>query len=59
MFAGSLVPVSVFAAAGGADEFQGKSIQGFTRPDGTQLGTQAHCAWLQTCAPTSPYSAMP
>ncbi|KZS88053.1 glycoside hydrolase family 1 protein [Sistotremastrum niveocremeum HHB9708] len=34
--------------AGGNDEFQGNNIQTFTRPDGTQLGTQAHCAWLQT-----------
>ncbi|THH21387.1 hypothetical protein EW146_g134 [Bondarzewia mesenterica] len=34
--------------AGGDDEFQGKVEYTFTRPDGTQLGTQAHCAWLQT-----------
>lgn len=36
--------------AGGAngDEFQGRAEYTFTRPDGTQLGTQAHCAWLQT-----------
>jgi len=33
--------------AGGTDEFQGKVLYTFTRPDGTQLGTQAHCAWLQ------------
>ncbi|RPD61802.1 beta-glucosidase 1B [Lentinus tigrinus ALCF2SS1-7] len=33
--------------AGGDDEFQGKVEYTFTRPDGTQLGTQAHCAWLQ------------
>ncbi|KAH8102097.1 beta-glucosidase 1B [Cristinia sonorae] len=33
--------------AGGDDEFQGKTEYTFTRPDGTQLGTQAHCAWLQ------------
>lgn len=26
--------------AGGDDEFQGKTIYTFTRPDGTQLGTQ-------------------
>ncbi|VDB86437.1 unnamed protein product [Peniophora sp. CBMAI 1063] len=34
--------------AGGDDEFQGLVEYTFTRPDGTQLGTQAHCAWLQT-----------
>ncbi|KAI9060053.1 glycoside hydrolase family 1 protein [Trametes sanguinea] len=33
--------------AGGDDEFQGKAEYTFTRPDGSQLGTQAHCAWLQ------------
>ncbi|EMD36781.1 glycoside hydrolase family 1 protein [Gelatoporia subvermispora B] len=33
--------------AGGEDEFQGRAEYTFTRPDGTQLGTQAHCAWLQ------------
>ncbi|KAI0772973.1 beta-glucosidase 1B [Trametes elegans] len=33
--------------AGGEDEFQGRSEYTFTRPDGSQLGTQAHCAWLQ------------
>ncbi|KAG8744109.1 Beta-glucosidase 1B [Ceratobasidium sp. 414] len=33
--------------AGGSDEFQGNVDYTFTRPDGTQLGTQAHCAWLQ------------
>ncbi|KAI0767555.1 beta-glucosidase [Fomes fomentarius] len=33
--------------AGGDDEFQGRVEYTFTRPDGTQLGTQAHCAWLQ------------
>ncbi|KAI0657621.1 beta-glucosidase 1B [Cubamyces menziesii] len=33
--------------AGGDDEFQGKTEYTFTRPDGSQLGTQAHCAWLQ------------
>jgi len=35
--------------AGGQDEFQGKAIYTFTRSDGTQLGAQAHCAWLQSC----------
>lgn len=34
--------------AGGDDEFQGLVEYTFTRPDGSQLGTQAHCAWLQT-----------
>ncbi|KAF8310418.1 glycoside hydrolase family 1 protein [Clavulina sp. PMI_390] len=34
--------------AGGRDEFQGNAIYTFTRPDGTQLGTQAHCSWLQS-----------
>lgn len=33
--------------AGGEDEFQGLVDYTFTRPDGSQLGTQAHCAWLQ------------
>ncbi|KAJ6541732.1 glycoside hydrolase family 1 protein [Mycena capillaripes] len=33
--------------AGGDDEFQGLVDYTFTRRDGTQLGTQAHCAWLQ------------
>lgn len=33
--------------AGGDDEFQGLVDYTFTRPDGTQLGPQAHCAWLQ------------
>ncbi|KAF4613289.1 hypothetical protein D9613_010794 [Agrocybe pediades] len=33
--------------AGGDDEFQGLVDYTFTRPDGTQLGNQAHCAWLQ------------
>ncbi|KIM36262.1 glycoside hydrolase family 1 protein [Hebeloma cylindrosporum] len=32
---------------GGDDELQGNVDYTFTRPDGTQLGTQAHCAWLQ------------
>jgi beta-glucosidase len=32
---------------GGNDELQGFVEHTFTRPDGTQLGTQAHCAWLQ------------
>ncbi|RDB17253.1 Beta-glucosidase 1B [Hypsizygus marmoreus] len=35
------------ARAGGDDEFQGNVDYTFTRPDGTQLGTQAHCEWLQ------------
>ncbi|KAJ8596076.1 glycoside hydrolase family 1 protein [Rhizopogon salebrosus TDB-379] len=33
--------------AGGNDEFQGFVDYTFCRPDGSQLGTQAHCAWLQ------------
>jgi len=33
--------------AGGDDEFQGKVIYTFTRPDGTQLGTQSEVGWLQ------------
>ncbi|KAG2739879.1 glycoside hydrolase family 1 protein [Suillus brevipes Sb2] len=32
---------------GGDDELQGLVEYTFIRPDGTQLGTQAHCAWLQ------------
>ncbi|CAE6430043.1 unnamed protein product [Rhizoctonia solani] len=34
--------------AGGSDEFQGNVDYTFKRPDGTELGCQAHCAWLQT-----------
>ncbi|PFH48414.1 glycoside hydrolase family 1 protein [Amanita thiersii Skay4041] len=37
--------------AGGDDEFQGLVDYTFTRPDGTQLGRQAHCAWLQDYPP--------
>ncbi|KAG6855839.1 Beta-glucosidase 1B [Tephrocybe sp. NHM501043] len=33
--------------AGGNDEFQGNVDYTFTRPDGTQLGTQAQSGWLQ------------
>ncbi|OJA15195.1 hypothetical protein AZE42_11140 [Rhizopogon vesiculosus] len=33
--------------AGGNDEFKGFVEYTFSRPDGSQLGTQAHCAWLQ------------
>ncbi|RDB27621.1 Beta-glucosidase 1B [Hypsizygus marmoreus] len=36
---------------GGNDEFNGKVTTGFVRPDGTQLGTQAHVPWLQSYAP--------
>ncbi|TFL04985.1 glycoside hydrolase family 1 protein [Pterulicium gracile] len=36
---------------GGNDEFQGNVKTTFTRPDGTQLGNQAHCSWLQDYAP--------
>lgn len=36
------------AKAGGSDEFQGNVDYTFTRADGTELGTQAHCSWLQT-----------
>lgn len=36
---------------GGKEEFNGKVKYTFTRPDGTQLGTQAHVPWLQTYAP--------
>ncbi|KAG9015821.1 Beta-glucosidase 1B [Tulasnella sp. JGI-2019a] len=37
--------------AGGSDEQQGNTIYTFTRPDGTPLGTQAQCSWLQAYAP--------
>jgi len=37
--------------ANGPDEFQGYTQYTFTRPDGTELGTQAHCSWLQTYPP--------
>ncbi|KAF8179838.1 beta-glucosidase [Pholiota molesta] len=33
--------------AGGDDEFQGNVDYTFKRPDGTELGNQAHSAWLQ------------
>lgn len=33
--------------AGGTDELQGLVDYTFNRPDGTQLGTQANCSWLQ------------
>ncbi|KAH9477721.1 Beta-glucosidase 1B [Psilocybe cubensis] len=33
---------------GGTDELNGKVKTSFIRPDGTQLGTQAHVPWLQT-----------
>jgi len=33
--------------AGGDDEFQGNATFTFTRPDGTDLGNQSECAWLQ------------
>ncbi|KDQ60017.1 glycoside hydrolase family 1 protein [Jaapia argillacea MUCL 33604] len=36
------------AQEGGDDEFNGKVKTGFTRPDGTELGTQAEVPWLQT-----------
>ncbi|RPD65700.1 beta-glucosidase 1A [Lentinus tigrinus ALCF2SS1-6] len=36
---------------GGDSEIQGNVKYTFTRPDGTQLGTQAHVPWLQTYAP--------
>ncbi|KAF8970234.1 glycoside hydrolase family 1 protein [Flammula alnicola] len=36
---------------GGTDELNGKVKTSFTRPDGTQLGTQAHVAWLQIYPP--------
>ncbi|KIM53211.1 glycoside hydrolase family 1 protein, partial [Scleroderma citrinum Foug A] len=32
---------------GGTDELQGLVDYTFNRPDGTQLGTQANCSWLQ------------
>ena len=41
--------------AGGNDEFQAKVEYTFTRPDGSQLGTQAHCKWLQDCERISFY----
>ncbi|KAJ3514699.1 hypothetical protein NLJ89_g2221 [Agrocybe chaxingu] len=36
---------------GGTEEFNGKIKTTFTRPDGTQLGTQAQVPWLQAYAP--------
>ncbi|TFY57764.1 hypothetical protein EVG20_g8414 [Dentipellis fragilis] len=33
---------------GGGDELNGRTTQTFTRPDGTQLGTQAGVSWIQT-----------
>ncbi|OCH93919.1 beta-glucosidase 1A [Obba rivulosa] len=37
--------------AGGDDESNGFVKTGFTRQDGSQLGTQAHVPWLQTYPP--------
>jgi beta-glucosidase len=45
----SHLELKMLVGAGGDDEFQGNVDYTFTRPDGTQLGTQAHCAWLQDC----------
>ncbi len=39
----------LISEAGGRDEYQGNVIYTFTRPDGMQLGTQAHSYWLQSC----------
>ncbi|EMD34834.1 glycoside hydrolase family 1 protein [Gelatoporia subvermispora B] len=36
---------------GGTDESNGFLKTGFTLPDGSQLGTQAHVPWLQTYGP--------
>ncbi|KAI0263103.1 beta-glucosidase 1A [Gloeopeniophorella convolvens] len=36
---------------GGTNDLNGGVQYTFTRPDGTQLGTQAHVAWLQAYAP--------
>ncbi|EPS97428.1 hypothetical protein FOMPIDRAFT_48442 [Fomitopsis schrenkii] len=36
---------------GGTDETNGYITVGHTRADGTQLGTVAHCTWLQTYPP--------
>jgi len=36
---------------GGNDKFIGKVKTGFTRPDGSQLGKEAHVSWLQTYPP--------
>lgn len=37
--------------ANGPDEFQGYVTYTFTRPDGTDLGKQAQCSWLQAYGP--------
>ncbi|KIM42369.1 glycoside hydrolase family 1 protein [Hebeloma cylindrosporum] len=34
---------------GGSDELSGNVKTTFIRPDGSQLGTQAHVPWLQDC----------
>ncbi|KAI9065611.1 glycoside hydrolase family 1 protein [Trametes sanguinea] len=39
------------AKDGGDNEIQGKVQYTFTRPDGTQLGKQAHVPWLQSYPP--------
>ncbi|KAL5513834.1 BGL1B_2 [Sanghuangporus vaninii] len=36
---------------GGTDEFNGNVKRTFTKPDGTQLGTQSELLWLQTYGP--------
>ncbi|KAG2085397.1 glycoside hydrolase family 1 protein [Suillus discolor] len=46
-FYGMNTYTTYFCRSGGDDEFQGFAEYTFIRPDGTQLGTQAHCAWLQ------------
>ncbi|KAG8890482.1 Beta-glucosidase 1B [Tulasnella sp. 332] len=50
-FYGMNTYTTVLTKAGGTDEQQGKTLYTFTRPDGTQLGTQAQCGWLQAYAP--------
>ncbi|KAI0938619.1 Beta-glucosidase 1A [Taiwanofungus camphoratus] len=40
---------------GGDDEINGRIKVGHTRKDGSQLGTQAHVAWLQSYSPGFPF----
>ncbi|KAG8915248.1 hypothetical protein FRC01_003727 [Tulasnella sp. 417] len=50
-FYGMNTYTTCLAKNGGDDEFQGNTIYTFTRPDGTDLGCQAQCGWLQAYAP--------
>jgi beta-glucosidase len=50
-FYGMNTYTTALTKAGGTDEFCGKTIYTFKKPDGTDLGVQAQCDWLQAYAP--------